>query len=400
MAARQVIEAEFVADQDHACWTSLHDELNGLPESFRAPLVLCYLEGLTQEQAAAQLHCPLGTIQSRLARGRAKLKARLTKKGVDFSTALGGIGQFAAQPTAPPLAWADATVRLAMQFTQSKGSAVAAAGAATALANEVLKSMALTKLKMVVGVFLLAAVMVSGAASWIKLEPDTDGRRGAIKAMATNKRPEPDLPQKPAPALPEHVTRTIRGTVRDEQGRPVAKAWIGAEVSRHNDDWTIVEMRDRIRECKEPFRDRQGKIVPAGVLAKYYELRDRTGKWQPVDPADIRQYDLSRADDPFVPIVRDRRAIEIALAKGETVFEIRTKRFPWMNSLELGGQMADRTDQEGRFLIEASILTGWGQRLVFSSSDFSRQAVQDVRYDDPDLPMEITLKPLRLVCVE
>ena len=110
MAARHVIDAELVADQDQACWTSLHDELNGLPESFRAPLVLCYLEGLTQEQAAAQLHCPLGTIQSRLARGRAKLKARLTQKGVDFSTALGGVGQFATQPTAPPLAWADATV--------------------------------------------------------------------------------------------------------------------------------------------------------------------------------------------------------------------------------------------------------------------------------------------------
>ncbi len=302
MAARHVIEVELVADQDHACLTSLHDELNGLPESFRAPLVLCYLEGLTQEQAAAQLHCPLGTIQSRLARGRAKLKARLTKKGVDFSTALGGVGQFAAQPTAPPLAWADATVRLAMQFTQSKGSA----GAATALANEVLKSMALTKLKMVVGVFLFVAVLVSGAAAWVKLEPETDGRRDAIKAMAPNKRPEPDLPQKPAPALPELVTRTIRGTVRDEEGRPVAKAWIGREVVPGREDWAIVEPRDRIRECKEPFRDGQGKIVPAGVLAKYYELRDRNGNWQPVDPADIRRYDLPRADDPFLPIVPDR----------------------------------------------------------------------------------------------
>ncbi len=79
------------------------------------------------------------------------------------------------------------------------------------------------------------------------------------------------------------------------------------------------------------------------------------------------------------------------------MFEIRTKRFPRMSSLEPGGQLADRTDQEGRFLIEASILTVWGQRLVFSSSDFSRKAVQDLRYDDPDLPMEITLKPLRLV---
>ena len=47
----------------------LHDELGRLPQSFREPLVLCYLEGLTQEQAAAQLRCPLGTVQSRLRTG-------------------------------------------------------------------------------------------------------------------------------------------------------------------------------------------------------------------------------------------------------------------------------------------------------------------------------------------
>ena len=64
---------------DHELYKPLHDELARLPESFRSALVLCYLEGLTQEQAAAALRCPLGTIQSRLARGRAKLKSRLVR---------------------------------------------------------------------------------------------------------------------------------------------------------------------------------------------------------------------------------------------------------------------------------------------------------------------------------
>ena len=61
--------------------------------------------------------------------------------------------------------------------------------------------------------------------------------------------------------------RTIRGTVRDEQGRPVAKAWIGDSIQPRDDRWQIVQRSDRIRETKEPFRDEQGKIVPAGPSA-------------------------------------------------------------------------------------------------------------------------------------
>ena len=80
-AAGQVVHGDFDAIENQDDWVRLHDELGSLPRSFREPLILCYLDGLTQEQAAMQLQCPLGTIQSRLARGRAKLKTRLEKSG-------------------------------------------------------------------------------------------------------------------------------------------------------------------------------------------------------------------------------------------------------------------------------------------------------------------------------
>ena len=48
----------------------LHEELDRLPERYRAVLVLCFLEGLTQHQAAERLGWPVGTVQSRLARSR------------------------------------------------------------------------------------------------------------------------------------------------------------------------------------------------------------------------------------------------------------------------------------------------------------------------------------------
>jgi RNA polymerase sigma factor (sigma-70 family) len=65
--ASNVVHADVGAIENHEDWATLHDELGSLPRTFREPLVLCYLDGMTQEQAAAQLRCPLGTIQSRLA---------------------------------------------------------------------------------------------------------------------------------------------------------------------------------------------------------------------------------------------------------------------------------------------------------------------------------------------
>jgi RNA polymerase sigma factor (sigma-70 family) len=52
-----------------------------LPEKYRAPLVLCYLEGKTNCQAASQLGWPVGSISGRLARGREILHRQLTRRG-------------------------------------------------------------------------------------------------------------------------------------------------------------------------------------------------------------------------------------------------------------------------------------------------------------------------------
>jgi RNA polymerase sigma factor (sigma-70 family) len=66
----------------------LHEELLRLPDRLRAPLVLCYLEGLTHDLAARQLDCPVGTVRSRLARGRNLLHRRITRRGLTLSVAV------------------------------------------------------------------------------------------------------------------------------------------------------------------------------------------------------------------------------------------------------------------------------------------------------------------------
>jgi len=73
-------------------WPELYDELDRLPEPFRAVVVLCDLEGHSYEQAAGILRCPVGTIQSRLARGRQRLRKRLESRGFSSAVVLVGTG--------------------------------------------------------------------------------------------------------------------------------------------------------------------------------------------------------------------------------------------------------------------------------------------------------------------
>ena len=79
----------------------VQEEVRRLPERYRAVVVLCYWEGLTQEQAAAQLGCPLGTVRSRLARARDLLRRRLTRPRSRVPGHRGGIRSAGSRPSHP-----------------------------------------------------------------------------------------------------------------------------------------------------------------------------------------------------------------------------------------------------------------------------------------------------------
>jgi len=66
----------------------IDEELHVLPEKYRAPLLLCYLEGLTSDQAAQHLGWSLRTLQRRLEQGRKALRGRLTRRGLTLSATL------------------------------------------------------------------------------------------------------------------------------------------------------------------------------------------------------------------------------------------------------------------------------------------------------------------------
>ena len=143
----------------------LDQELNRLPRKYRVPLILCYLKGRTHDQAAEELGCPVGTVRSRLARGRDLLRRRLTSRGHAPTAAI--LGKEAALPArlfteAVPPSLVSATVKAALGIGASKTMQAGAVGAsALALTQGVLTTMKLAQLKLI-GMAILATSLSAG----------------------------------------------------------------------------------------------------------------------------------------------------------------------------------------------------------------------------------------------
>jgi RNA polymerase sigma factor (sigma-70 family) len=133
---------------DHA---ELHEEINRLPEKYRSPIILCYMQGLTQTQAARTLGWPLGTVQIRLHRGRDRLRSRLTRRGAGL-IALTSSDLTASLSLTPGMferEWTEITARAAVRFAAGKGTAGLVAPPVTGLAEMVLGAMLGDSLRLV-----------------------------------------------------------------------------------------------------------------------------------------------------------------------------------------------------------------------------------------------------------
>jgi RNA polymerase sigma factor (sigma-70 family) len=130
----------------------VQEEVRRLPEKYRAVVVLCYWQGLTQEQAATQLGCPLGTVRSRLARARDLLRRRLARRGLAPLAVAGAMGAETASATAPipptvPDAMVVSTVKAGAQVGTGRLVAQVTSASIAVLVQQVLRSMVMTKLK-------------------------------------------------------------------------------------------------------------------------------------------------------------------------------------------------------------------------------------------------------------
>jgi RNA polymerase sigma factor (sigma-70 family) len=151
----------------------LEKELHRLPAVYRAAVLLCDVEGCTYAAAAQRLGLPEGTLAARLSRGRAMLCQRLARQGVIMSAAaLAGALAGPADAAMVPAAVVAATVGAAALF--ASGAAALSreiSPQAILLTQEVLRTMHLTKLKIVALAFLLAMLLGGGVTGGLLSRP-------------------------------------------------------------------------------------------------------------------------------------------------------------------------------------------------------------------------------------
>jgi RNA polymerase sigma factor (sigma-70 family) len=185
----------------------LWDEVDRLPERFRLAVVLCYLEGLTHEQAAARLEWPVGTVRSRLARARQRLRGRLTKRGLAPSAAvLAALGS-RSDASSLPLSLVEPTGKAAMLIAaRDAAEAGLVSTSAAALTEGVLRTMFFAKLKSAALALLTAGTIAAGAGVY------------GYQAPAPPRRPPPPAVRK------NHSAPKPRGTSSRAQRDPYRNA--------------------------------------------------------------------------------------------------------------------------------------------------------------------------------
>lgn len=146
---------------------ALDAEIARLPVRYRAVVMLCYLEGLSRQQAARRLRCPVGTVDCRLHRARLRLRSGLIRSGLTtVAGALAGMLEQSLRAEVPP-GLVRRSVDSAASISAGKAVIGAAPAAAGALAGSHFTAMALRRVGMIaalVAMGMTAAVGVGGLA--------------------------------------------------------------------------------------------------------------------------------------------------------------------------------------------------------------------------------------------
>jgi len=214
----------------------LRAEVARLPEKYRAPVVLCYLEGLTCAAAAGRLGCPVGTVKVRLSRARDLLRTRLTRRGLALPAALAAAGLAARPAAAAPAALLG----------------VASARAA-ALAGGVLQVMLMDSLKLAASVALALGMATAGVGALARQD-------GAV-APAPAAPPDDPTPREAeaAPARRDLQT-TVAGALKaaraieDPTERAMALWRLGATQARRGELEAARPTLQRASEATEAIK--------------------------------------------------------------------------------------------------------------------------------------------------
>jgi RNA polymerase sigma factor (sigma-70 family) len=325
--------------RSEAAWRDVQAALDAalaeLPPKYRAALVLCCLEGKTLQEAARLLGCAPATVGTWVARGRALLRARLTKNGLTLSTAgLATLLIASAAPAAAPAALAKAAVQAAVAFAAGQPAAALCSEQAASLVEGGLRTMFFSKVKTAAAVLLIAGLVVAAA-----LAP----RRTVADEAAPS--PKPPAVQAKSPAARDSDSIAYSGRVLGPDGRPVA----GARL------YVTVAMGYLRRPAPSPEYGRTGPdgrfrfTVPSAQFADQYTVVTATATghgpgWVQV-PAGGRRDDLTlRLVKDDVPITGQVVDLEGKPVRGATLTVMQINAAP---GEDLGPWLRAAQDKKG-----------------------------------------------------
>jgi hypothetical protein len=202
--------------------TALEEEVQRLPEAYRLPVVLCCLEGLSQEEAARRLLLTPAAVRARLERGRKRLRAQLARRGLVLSAALAVAEVSRGFGAGVPAPLAQATAQAAL--LTAAGDAAAAVPANVAfLTKGVLRAMLLKKLRAITAVVLSLALVGLGVGALTHPSPGARAAGAETGGPAVPARETPAGGGQGAKSLPDDPMPTPALVRVDDRGRLVVR---------------------------------------------------------------------------------------------------------------------------------------------------------------------------------
>ncbi|MBX9584688.1 MAG: TIGR03067 domain-containing protein, partial [Gemmataceae bacterium] len=221
---------------------AVQEEVDRLAAKYRDPVVLCFYQGHSHAEAAARLGWPVGTVASRLARAKDRLRDRLTRRGVALSAVVLSAGGSAA-------ARADAAL-VRNTVTTVLGPAGKVPAGVLALTNGVVSAMRIAKLKVLAAGSAAAAVLAAGVFAAHGPGPGRGGG-GGVGGGRSAARSDPPGFLDHLHALHDHLYRMVFGARADAPDEAAKK-----ELKALEGEWRIVSL------------SADGKDEPADELAK------------------------------------------------------------------------------------------------------------------------------------
>lgn len=208
----------------------LLEELQGLPEKYRLPLVLCYLEGRTQSDAARQLGWAKDTLRGRLNRGRGQLRERLVRRGLALSAGL----FLSALTSGPALAvlpavYVETTVKAALASSIGRGGGLVSERVA-ALVEGTTRTLFAGHGKIITVMLLTLGLLTASAGVWVQRQLAAEAPHDSVGQPAEAPPTSREAPAQPKPEFlleEKGDTIVVSGRVLDPEGKPFA----GAELT-------------------------------------------------------------------------------------------------------------------------------------------------------------------------